>query len=95
MKVQFEWNAGNEVKSYTKHGISCLEAESVFQDISRLDYADPIHSATENRYITLGRSSRPRILLIAWTLRRNKVLIISARPASRKERLHYEKSKEH
>ncbi len=93
MKVEFEWDFGNDTKSYTKHGVSCLEAESVFQDKARSDYLDPLHSSVESRFLTIGMSSRPRILLLAWTLRRKKVRIISARPASKKERGLYEKIK--
>jgi hypothetical protein len=83
IRVRFEWDAGNEVKSYTKHGVSREEAESAFQDGGRLDFADPLHSTAENRFVTLGQSTRPRILFIAWTLRRDVVRVISARPASR------------
>lgn len=90
MKVTFEWDAANNVKSYTKHGVSCEEAESVFQDLLRLDFADPLHSRSEDRYLTVGRSTRSRMLLIAWTRRGAKVRVISARPASRKERKIYE-----
>ncbi len=89
-KVQFQWDAGNNTKSYTKHGVSPEEAESVFQDERRLDFRDPLHSATENRFVTLGRSTHPRILLVAWTLRGRLVRIISIRPASKKERVVYE-----
>lgn len=91
MKITFEWEAGNDTKSYSKHGVSCQEAESVFQDAHRLDFPDPFHSKTERRYITIGRSNRPRVLCIAWTLRGRLVRIVSARPASRKERNVYEK----
>lgn len=90
MKVTFEWDEGNDVKNYTKHGVSAQEAESVFQDQSRLDFDDPLHSRVEKRFISVGHSSRPRFLLVAWTLRGDRVRIISARPASRKEREVYE-----
>lgn len=90
MKVVFEWDEGNNVKSYTNHGISRQEAESVFQDDGTLHFADPLHSENERRYITVGRSAHPRILFVAWTLRGAKVRVISARPASRKERRVYE-----
>ncbi|MBF0361915.1 MAG: BrnT family toxin [Oligoflexia bacterium] len=92
-RVEFEWDEGNNTKNYSKHGVSCLEAESVFQDDYRLDFTDPFHSISEKRYLTLGRSNRPRILIIAWTLRGIKVRIISARPASKKERAVYETQK--
>jgi len=91
VEVEFEWDDGNNVKSYSKHGVSCLEAESVFQDMQRLDFRDPLHSKDETRFVTLGRSNRPRVLFLAWTLRKTKVRVISVRPASRKERVIYEK----
>ena len=90
MKVSFNWDGGNDSKSYTKHGVSSVEAESVFQDPKRVDFPDPLHSQAEKRYITLGKSSRPRMLFVAWTLREARVRIISVRPASRKERKVYE-----
>jgi uncharacterized DUF497 family protein len=90
MKIEFEWDIGNDIKNYTKHGVSCLEAESVFQDKYRLDFRDPLHSDDETRFITVGCSNRPRVLFLAWTLRKSKVRVISARPASRKERIVYE-----
>lgn len=90
MKVSFDWDRGNDTKNYTKHGISCPEAESLFQDPKRLDFDDPFHARSEKRYITIGQSTRPRILLAAWTQRGSRVRIISARPASRKERKLYE-----
>ncbi len=90
MKIEFEWDIVNDIKNYTKHGVSCLEAESVFQDKYRLDFRDPLHSDDETRFITVGCSNRPRVLFLAWTLRKSKVRVISARPASRKERIVYE-----
>ena len=89
-RVRFEWDAGNNTKSYTKHGVSSEESESVFQDERRLDFPDPLHSGKKNRFVTLGRSSHPRVLFVAWTLRGQIVRVISVRPASRKERAVYE-----
>ena len=94
MRVDFDWDDGNDVKNYTKHGVSELEAESLFQDVDRLDYRDPIRFEDETRFVTMGRSNRPRVLFCAWTLRGRKARIISVRPASRKERLVYEEKKE-
>lgn len=90
MKVFFEWDKGNDTKNYTKHGVSRLEAESLFQDLQRLDFDDPFGARPERRYVTIARSNRPRILLAAWTLRGSQMRIISVRPASRKERKLYE-----
>jgi uncharacterized protein len=48
------------------------------------------HSRTEARFIDLGLSHRQRLLVVAYTERRGRIRIISARLATRAERLKYE-----
>ena len=91
--LQFDWDDGNNTKNYSKHGVSTQEAESLFQDPSRLDFADPLHSQDETRFVSIGQTSRPRVLFAAWTIRYEFVRIISIRPASLKERQIYVKRK--
>ncbi len=93
MQVKFDWDEGNNTKSYSKHGASIQESESMFQDVFRIDFSDPFHSTNEFRYVSIGQSSRPRLLFAAWTLRDRLVRVISIRPASLKERKIYEKNK--
>ena len=52
---------------------------------------DPRHSDDEQRYVALGTTSEGRRLFVSFTIRRNRVRVISARPMSRKERAVYEK----
>jgi len=51
------------------------------------------HSEDEQRYVVLGATMDGRQLLVSFTVRHNRVRIISARPMSRKERRIYEKAK--
>ncbi len=51
---------------------------------------DPDHSLEEDRYITFGVSSQGRLLVVAHTEEGDMIRIISARPASRRERKFYE-----
>lgn len=90
----FQWDAGNAGKNEQKHGVSDGEAELVFF-AAPLIVADERHSAQEPRLHAIGRSSG-RLLHISFTLRSNGRLIrvISARPASTKERAFYEKKTE-
>lgn len=74
-----------------KHGVSAFEAESVFYDNNHHIFLDIKHSTDEKRYILYGKSIYHKILMLAFTLRKNKVRIISARIASKKERMIYEK----
>src|SRR5262245_56298848 len=67
-------------------------AASVFLDPLALSFFDPDHSEEENREITIGISSRKRALFVSHCERDERIRIISARKATRKERLQYEKS---
>lgn len=87
----FEWDQWNVQKNEDKHGVSRLEAESAFYDPRHRLFADARHSsAREARYVLYGRSLEARVLMVGFTHRGRKVRVITARPASRKERRIYE-----
>ena len=91
-ELTFDWNQWNIQKNEIKHGISTKEAESTFFDNNLKIFKDLKHSIKEERWILYGKSSYNNILMIAFTLRNNKIRIISARKASKKERgVYYEK----
>lgn len=70
--------------------MSRLEAESAFYDPDYRLFGDQRHSSrNEARYILYGRSLEARVLMVGFTRRERKVRIITARPASRKERRIY------
>ena len=85
----FEWDEGNYAKSWEKHQVSPSECEEVFLNIPLLLHDDTRHSHEESRFYVLGKTSRARLLFIAFTLRNTKIRVISARPMSRKERQIY------
>lgn len=89
--LEFDWDDWNSNKNEEKHGVSRLEAESAFFDPQIKIFEDIKHSATEKRYIAYAQSLENRILMIGFTMRSNKVRIITARAASKKERSFYEK----
>ncbi|OGG09983.1 hypothetical protein A3A59_02865 [Candidatus Gottesmanbacteria bacterium RIFCSPLOWO2_01_FULL_42_10] len=89
--VGFEWDKGNIDKNYEKHGITLKEAEEVFLD-EKVFFTENIkHSQKEKRFIVIGRTSQEKIIFTAFTVRTNKIRIISARPVNKKEREAYAK----
>jgi uncharacterized DUF497 family protein len=88
----FSWDAVKALKNYQKHGVSFEEAATAFDDPCALEAEDLEHlDAPERRWKRLAFSSRNRILLVIFTLRRIKngtetIRIISARQATRSER---------
>lgn len=89
--LSFDWDEGNIKKNWKKHGVHYKEAEEVFFNKPLKTYRDIKHSNFENRYVTLGVTNQGRKLNISFTIRRNKIRIISARNQSKKERRLYAK----
>jgi uncharacterized DUF497 family protein len=94
MSLEFEWDDDKAKKNLKKHGVSFEEASSVFGDPLAVTIPDPLHSAEEDHFITLGESNRRRFLVVVSTDRGDNIRIISARVATRRERRHYEEGKE-
>ena len=88
--MEFEWNPEKEQANVEKHGVDFAEAATVFGDPLELTIADPDHSVGEFRYLSMGRSSLNRILVVSYTERQERIRIVSARVASPKERRQYE-----
>jgi uncharacterized protein len=88
--VDFEWDGPKAVGNAKKHGVPFEEAVTVFGDVLGATVSDPDHSGDETRLITIGMSSKNRLLLVAHTDRGDVVRIISARQLTRKERHIYE-----
>jgi uncharacterized DUF497 family protein len=86
-EIEFEWDRWNIQKNEFKHGVSRLEAETAFYDPGYKLYRDTKHSTpAEGRYILYGRSIENRVLMVGFTMRGFCFRVITARPASRKER---------
>ena len=90
MSYEFEWDANKATANNKKHGVSFHEATTVFGDPLAMLMRDPHHSLSEERYLVLGASSAGRLLVVSHTERPPRTRIISARPATRNERSHYE-----
>jgi uncharacterized protein len=88
----FEWDTHKARKNEEIHGVSFDEASTAFRDTLSLTIHDPLHSDEENRFILTGNSARNRLLVIVHTERGEKIRIISARKATKKERKQYEEN---
>lgn len=91
MGLTFEWDSAKDEQNIAKHGVSFSEAATVFADPLSLTVEDPDHSIGEERFITMGLSYRERLLVVAHRDHGDRIRIISARLATRRERRVYEK----
>jgi uncharacterized protein len=91
MDADFEWDSRKATENRRKHGVSFEDAVTAFADPLAVTVVDPDHSSTaERRYILVGRSARGRLLVVSHAERDTVIRIISARPATRRERTQYE-----
>ncbi len=85
------WDPKKTEANHRKHGVHFREAATVLEDTLSTTFPDPDHSVGEERLVTLGQSRAGRTLVVAHTDRADdEVRIISARPATRRERRFYE-----
>jgi len=88
--MRFEWDREKARENLRKHGVSFDEATTIFYGPLSATFDDPDHSAGEQRFITVGHSSRGRLLVASHTERGGVVRIISARAATAGERKRHE-----
>lgn len=84
--IGFDWDDGNLLKNWEKHGVSASECEQVFFNHPVVTSPDVVHSNYEARFYTLGKSDAGKHLFIVFTVRNNLIRIISARYMNSKER---------
>ena len=89
-ELQFEWDEAKAAGNLEKHGVTFDEASSVFRDPLAKVVPDPTDPSGEDRAIMMGRSDQSRLLLIVFTEHADRIRIISAREATRRERHGYE-----
>jgi len=83
--IQFEWNKGNIDKNFIKHSVSNTECEEIFFDKNKIILKDLLHSGKELRFVILGKTKKGRLLFSIFTLRKNKIRIISSRDINKKK----------
>jgi hypothetical protein len=73
--MHFEWDGAKAERNRRKHSVT---------------FEDPDHSSGERRLITVGYSSRDRLLIVSHLESSETIRIISARPATAAERKRHE-----
>jgi len=90
--TSFEWDEGNATKNWERHKVTQAECEEVFFLEPLLVSEDAAHSRKEARYYALGQTTAARKLFVVFTIRDDRIRVISARSMSRRERRIYERA---
>jgi len=89
--IQFEWDDEKAKQNYKKHRVNFEEAAAVFYDPLSATFNDPDNSMSELRLITIGFSSRGRLLIVSHIERGENIRTITARTGNRaRERKRHE-----
>ena len=84
----FEWDEPKNRANIRKHGVSFETASRIF-DRPVLTRQDHRKDYGEARYVSIGELENGALVVVAPTNRSGRTRLISARPASRKERQAY------
>lgn len=82
-ELKFEWDENKNLLNQKKHGVDFETAAFVFNDEYHVEMYDARHSIDEDRYIAIGRVGN--MLYVIFTRRREKIRLISARLATKRE----------
>ena len=89
MHMEIEWDLEKATSNLQKHGVTFEEASTALLDPLALAQEDAA-SEGEPRWVLIGMSARARLLTVIYTLRRpERIRLISARKATRKEANYY------
>lgn len=88
--LEFEWDEAN-MAHISRHDVVPKEAEEVFFDKDNVRDEDLEHSTIENRFLIVGKTKKGRLLYQIFTIRGEKIRIISSRSINKKEVKLYEK----
>lgn len=90
--MEFEWDEAKNQANIRKHGVSFEIANRIFAR-PVLTSPDRRKNYGEDRYVSIGQVGHAAVIVVTHTGRGGRIRLISARPASRKERkLYYEQT---
>lgn len=93
MSLRFEWDPKKAEANLVKHDVSFEEALTVFADPLARIFPDDEHSGDEFREIIIGHpAGQQQLILVSFIETEERIRIISARKATRRERTDYEEN---
>ena len=84
----FDWDNAKAVRNLRNHGVTFEIARDAFLDAFAVEWIDDSQDVREQRFCMLGMVEN-RLLFVSYTLRGDRIRIISARKAEPHERRRY------
>jgi uncharacterized protein len=89
----FEWDPIKAEANFRKHGVRFAEAQPVFADDFAIMIPDDGSDPLEQRFISIGKGARLRVLVVVYCYRGGNIRIVSARLAEPHERAQFEEQR--
>jgi uncharacterized DUF497 family protein len=89
MKLEFEWHDAKAEANLQAHGVSFDLATTVFKDAFAVERLDDREDYGEERFVVIGVAEGHIVLFVAYTVRDDRIRIISARRATQHEQDDY------
>ena len=87
LSMEFEWDDVKDRSNQRRHGLSFVEARHLFESgDDYLEIFDSAHSDTESRFIAVGPIDRGVIVVVFTERDEDRIRIIGARFANKRER---------
>jgi uncharacterized DUF497 family protein len=83
-----QWDPVKARANLRDHGVRFADAVTALEDEKAISVRDD--RAAEERWVTIGIDSLARVLVVVYTWRGEQIRMISARPATPRERRQYE-----
>lgn len=90
--MAYQWDSAKARRNLQKHGVDFADVAGVFEDDRALTIEDP-SSEDEQRWVSIGMDCLGRVLVVVYTWRGDTIRVISARPATPRERQQYEEQR--
>ena len=86
--METNWDPAKARANLARHGVAFEDAELALTDPAGLTREDP-NARGEARFLTVGADALGRIVAVVYAYRGDDVRLISARPATRREKEAY------
>lgn len=86
--MEFEWDENKAIANLRKHGVDLVDAVQIFGDIGATHVLDETMYYGEDRYKATGFVDG-QVLVAIYVERWDKIRLISARKATRREEIDY------
>ena len=88
--MELAWDPKKAAENLEVHGVRFADTEPVFYDARAITVED-VSAIGEQRFATLGIDGLGRLLVVVYAYRGEAIRVISARKATAREALEYEK----